>query len=130
MGGGSPFSSGPSNPFAGMGGADFMDVDDAPGSPFGSGSPFGTNIFGSRGGTRPRPQRSSSFDSRSRPSRAPTSDSPKPPDIIRPLKVTLEELFSGTTKRLKVSKKMLDGSTQEKILDIEVCTFVIIYVPM
>jgi len=115
--GAGPHPFGPSgNPFSGM---DFMDIDDTPGPTFGS--PFSGATFGTRGGTRPRPARSSSFDSRHRSTNAPSStESPKPPDIIRPLPVTLEDLFKGTTKRLKISKRLLDGSTQDKIQDVEI----------
>jgi len=125
MGGGtSPFSSG----FPGMsGGGDFMDVDDAPGSPFSSSgpSPFTSNVFGSRGASNARPRgptRSSSF-SHSGPRRSatgPTMDSPPPSDIIRPLKVSLEDLFNGTVKHLKMTKRLIDGKQEEKIIDIDI----------
>ena len=40
--------------------------------------------------------------------------------VQRPLKVSLEELYSGTTKRLKVKRKDVHGSVTEKILTIQV----------
>ncbi|CAO3580532.1 unnamed protein product [Absidia cylindrospora] len=48
----------------------------------------------------------------------------KPPAIKRPLPVTLEALYSGTTKRLKVTRKQPDASgrltTTDKVLTIQV----------
>lgn len=43
-----------------------------------------------------------------------------PSEITRPLKVSLEDLYSGGTKRLKVGRKLLTGSTEEKVLEIQV----------
>lgn len=43
-----------------------------------------------------------------------------PSEITRPLKVSLEDLYSGATKRLKVGRKLLDGSTEDKVLEIQV----------
>jgi DnaJ family protein B protein 4 len=43
-----------------------------------------------------------------------------PSEITRPLKVSLEELYSGTTKRLKVGRKLQNGSTEDKVLEIQV----------
>ncbi|KAI8331933.1 hypothetical protein BC941DRAFT_403260 [Chlamydoabsidia padenii] len=48
----------------------------------------------------------------------------KPPAIKRPLPVTLEALYTGTTKRLKVTRKQPDASgrlaTTDKVLTIEI----------
>ena len=52
---------------------------------------------------------------RSTKSRCPTST---PLEITRPLKVSLEDLHSGTVKHLKVSRRLLDGTTEDKVLDI------------
>jgi len=41
-------------------------------------------------------------------------------EITRPLKVSLEDLYSGTTKRLKVGRKLLNGITEDKVLEIQV----------
>ncbi|KAG2112153.1 hypothetical protein BD769DRAFT_1689959 [Suillus cothurnatus] len=43
-----------------------------------------------------------------------------PSETTRPLKLSLEELYSGTTKHLKVSRRLLGGSTEEKVLEIQV----------
>ncbi|KAJ7158552.1 hypothetical protein C8R46DRAFT_957180 [Mycena filopes] len=43
-----------------------------------------------------------------------------PTEITRPLKLSLNELFSGTTKRLKVGRRLLDGSSEDKVLEIQV----------
>jgi DnaJ family protein B protein 4 len=42
------------------------------------------------------------------------------PEITRPLKLSLEDIYGGTTKHLKVSRRKLDGSTEEKVLEIAV----------
>ena len=52
--------------------------------------------------------------------RATSAPAPQPPEITRPLKLSLEDLYSGSTKHLKVSRKLLDGSTEEKVLEIHV----------
>lgn len=43
-----------------------------------------------------------------------------PSEVTRPLKVSLEDLYSGTTKRLKVGRKLLNGTTEDKLLEIQV----------
>ncbi|KAJ6513034.1 DnaJ C terminal domain-containing protein [Mycena sanguinolenta] len=43
-----------------------------------------------------------------------------PPEITKPLKLTLSELFTGCTKKLKVSRRLLNGSSEEKVLEIAV----------
>lgn len=43
-----------------------------------------------------------------------------PSEITRPLKVSLEDVYSGTTKRLKVGRKLLNGSTEDKVLEVHV----------
>jgi len=57
-----------------------------------------------------------------RPSSAvnPPGSSQASQDITRPLKVGLEELYTGTTKRLKIGRRLLDGTTEDKILEIQV----------
>ncbi|KAI0255150.1 hypothetical protein BJV78DRAFT_1273736 [Lactifluus subvellereus] len=52
---------------------------------------------------------------------------PQPPpkggaqsEITRPLKLSLEDLYSGTTKHMKVARRKLDGTTEEKVLEIAV----------
>ena len=44
----------------------------------------------------------------------------EPQEITRPLPLSLEDLYNGTTKHLKVSRKLRDGGTAEKILEIKV----------
>lgn len=51
------------------------------------------------------------------------SPSPKhepPSEITRPLKVSLEDLYSGTVKHLKVGRRLLDGTTEDKVLEIQI----------
>ncbi|KAF8606599.1 DnaJ-domain-containing protein [Ceratobasidium sp. AG-I] len=42
------------------------------------------------------------------------------PDIIHPLKLSLEEIYKGTKKHLKLRRKLLDGQTEAKEIEIEV----------
>ncbi|KAF4613936.1 hypothetical protein D9613_007511 [Agrocybe pediades] len=44
----------------------------------------------------------------------------KPAEITKPLKVSLEDLYSGTTKHLKVGRRLLDGTTEDKVLEIAI----------
>ena len=72
-------------------------------------------------GGMPRSRGASSFRSAHASNVAGQSNGPSAPsEITRPLKVSLEELFSGTTKRLKIGRRLLSGTTEEKILEIEV----------
>ncbi|KAF8314898.1 uncharacterized protein EI90DRAFT_3089288 [Cantharellus anzutake] len=102
--------------FTGMGGHSSlfdMDVDDAPGSPFG--------MFGPRGGrSSPRARRPSERRHTASSANFPGSDSTKAPDVVRPLKVPLEDLVTGTKKTLKINRKLNDGTTQEKVVDIDI----------
>ena len=77
------------------------DDDDMTGSFFSSGMPGGMP----RGGRSTRPQ-----------SPAPS----QPSEITRPLKVSLEDLYSGATKHLKVGRRLLNGGTEEKVLEIQI----------
>ena len=53
--------------------------------------------------------------------RAPSpAKSEKPSEITRPLKVSLEDLYNGATKHLKVGRKLLDGTTEDKVLEIQI----------
>lgn len=47
---------------------------------------------------------------------------PSPSDLVvkKPLPINLEDLYNGTTKRLKVTRKRLDGSKEEKIIEIKI----------
>ncbi|THH29995.1 hypothetical protein EUX98_g4189 [Antrodiella citrinella] len=53
-------------------------------------------------------------------SSAAAASSAGPSEITKPLKVTLEELYVGATKRLKVGRKLLSGGTEDKVLEIQV----------
>ena len=50
----------------------------------------------------------------------PPSNHEKPTEITRPLKVSLEELYSGAAKHLKVGRKLLDGTSEDKVLEIQI----------
>lgn len=80
----------------------------------GGGMPGGMPGMSGMGGGSRQQQRSSS-----RPG-MPNSKQEKPSEITRPLKVSLEDLYSGTTKHLKVSRRLLDGTTDDKVLDIQI----------
>ncbi|KAG0706742.1 hypothetical protein DFH29DRAFT_899790 [Suillus ampliporus] len=76
----------------------------------------GGSFYGMPGGMpgRQTPRRQSTSSTS-----APASTS-VPSETIRPLKLSLEELYSGATKHLKVSRRLLDGTTEDKILEIQV----------
>ena len=60
---------------------------------------------------------------RSRPSTGtrPASPAPsQPTEITKPLKVSLEDLYSGATKHLKVGRRLLNGGTEDKVLEIQI----------
>ncbi|KAI1797026.1 DnaJ-domain-containing protein [Ganoderma leucocontextum] len=58
---------------------------------------------------------------RASPHRSPTAPGPsQPSEITKPLKVSLEDLYSGTTKHLKVGRRLLNGRTEDKVLEIQV----------
>lgn len=104
-GGGSPFTS-----FGGGG--------------FGGGNPFGGASFGGGGmpGAFPTGEgipraggrRASSMGGMRSESAA------RPPDVIHPLKLSLDDIFKGTKKHLKLKRKLLDGSTESKDIEIDV----------
>ena len=43
---------------------------------------------------------------------------PPPGEITKPLALSLEELYKGGTKRLKITRHMRTGGTEEKILEV------------
>ncbi|KAK4055056.1 Molecular chaperone (DnaJ super) [Microbotryomycetes sp. JL221] len=108
MGGGSGGRSGfrPSDPndiFASLfGGA----------SPFGGGGGGSSFSFGSGGGVPGGFGMDTDSDD-GRPAE-------KPKDIIKPLAISLEDLYKGTTKRLKVTKKRRAGGEEASTLEINV----------
>ena len=100
----------------GMGGGDediFASLGGMPGG-FG-GMPGTSGMGGMGGGSRLRPGASG-------------QRRPQTPEVTvleKPLPVTLEDLFSGTTKRLKINRKIFDSqtgkqSTSEKILEVPI----------
>lgn len=68
---------------------------------------FGGSTFGPGGGGGPRPSRARA---RSGFAEAPRNREPTPEitTVERPLSLTLEELFNGTTKKMKIKRKVLD----------------------
>ncbi|KAE9384411.1 DnaJ-domain-containing protein [Gymnopus androsaceus JB14] len=144
------FSTGPGGGFGSTGGSGFNPTDPekifaqffGANSPFsmgsgrGSGSPFGGMAFddddddamdgtfssfgGMPGGMGGMPK---SSRTRPRPSRTSSTTQP-PPEITRPLPLSLSDLYTTPStpavKHLKVSRRLLDGSTEERILDIPI----------
>ncbi|KAG7089359.1 hypothetical protein E1B28_011049 [Marasmius oreades] len=49
-----------------------------------------------------------------------SSSSSKVAEITRPLKVSLEDLHSGTVKHLKIGRRLLNGTNEDKVLDIQI----------
>jgi len=52
--------------------------------------------------------------------RRPTASPEKPSEITRPLKVSLEDLFNGAVKHLKIGRRLMNGTTEEKVLEIQI----------
>jgi DnaJ homolog subfamily B member 4 len=50
----------------------------------------------------------------------PSSKGVAPTEITRPLKLSLEDIYNGATKHMKVSRRKLDGITEERVLEIVV----------
>ncbi|TFK27494.1 DnaJ-domain-containing protein [Coprinopsis marcescibilis] len=128
---GGPSSGAGSNPFFPAGGSGFKPSDPSKifesmfGGPFmfGSGARSGgradfggfdvdddMGMPGGNSGSVPR--------ARGRPKRSHSPE--KHAEVTKPLKVSLEELYSGTDKRLKIGRKLLNGQTEEKVLEIKV----------
>ncbi|CAB52880.1 Protein psi1 [Schizosaccharomyces pombe] len=106
----------------GMGGMDDdMDMDGGFGTRTrGGGMPGGfANMFGG-GGAGPHARRSHPSFGGSRPSQPPAQNEV----ITRPLNVSLEDLFTGCTKKMKISRHIIDASGQsvkaDRILEIKV----------
>ncbi|KAA1065614.1 hypothetical protein PGT21_004922 [Puccinia graminis f. sp. tritici] len=47
-------------------------------------------------------------------------DEKTPDDVIKPLELSLEELYKGTVKRLRITRKLRDGRSAEKIHEVNV----------
>ncbi|GAA5869338.1 hypothetical protein JCM16303_000434 [Sporobolomyces ruberrimus] len=43
-----------------------------------------------------------------------------PPEITKPLPISLEDIYKGTTKKLKVTKKLMSGREESNVLEINV----------
>ncbi|KAJ3035649.1 hypothetical protein HDV00_003589 [Rhizophlyctis rosea] len=99
FGGASPFGMGGMGGMGGVGGMDFMDTDDDVG-----GMPGGFGGFAGAGG----PKRKA----------APR----QPQSVQKQLPVSLEDLYKGTTKRLKVTRRIFDPSTQQPKSDDKILT--------
>jgi len=112
------FSSSGMGGFGGRGGkrgASMFDHDDVMGggSSFSFGGMPGQMPGGMGGGGGPR-----RYQTQPPPQSAAKSNVPN--ETVRPLKLSLEELYAGTTKHMKVSRRNLDGTTEEKVLEIVV----------
>jgi len=79
------------------------------GSPFSS---FGGMPGGMPGGAGPRTRPAANG--------RPASPGPSTSEITKPLKVSLEDIYNGATKRLKVGRKLLSGTTEDKVLEVQV----------
>jgi len=105
--------------FGGLGGGarrshSMYDEDD---DMMGGGSPFSS--FGGMPGGMPG---GAGFRPRAAPNGRSASPGPSssPSEITKPLKVSLEELYTGATKRLKVGRKLVSGATEDKVLEVQV----------
>ncbi|KAI6024839.1 DnaJ domain-containing protein [Pisolithus microcarpus] len=75
---------------------------------------MGASFFSNMPGGIPR-----SSTGAQRASSTPAASQP-PSEIVRPLKLTLDELYNGATKHLKIGRKLQDGTTEDKVLEIQV----------
>lgn len=82
--------------------------------------PMGGFSFSSMPGGMPGMNGGGARSSRQRHSSAGPSSPAPASEISRPLKVSLEELYSGTVKHLKVGRKLLSGATEDKVLEIQI----------
>lgn len=83
--------------------------------PFGGGGGGGPSMFGGPPGGSSRrrpggPSHAHSYQQQEAP--------PAPAEITRPLALSLEELYKGGTKRLKITRRRQNGSEEEKVLEI------------
>lgn len=120
-GGGGPSGFNFSNPhtvfdeFLRSGGTGGMGDDDDLNNLFGA---FG----GAAGGARPRTRVRTGFGDH--PGRAPRQATPEVTTLERPLPVSLEDMFKGANKKMKIKSKLFDDSgkrtTTEKVLDVPI----------
>ena len=54
------------------------------------------------------------------PKPTPKPSQTKPAEITKPLKLSLADLYTGTRKHLKIGRKLLNGRTEDKVLEIDV----------
>jgi len=52
--------------------------------------------------------------------RPPSRQNRPPSEITKPFKVSLNDLYTGATKRIKVGRKLLNGATEDKVLEIHI----------
>ncbi|KAF9069010.1 hypothetical protein BDP27DRAFT_1363729 [Rhodocollybia butyracea] len=57
---------------------------------------------------------------RSNPHSPPQTNSSSVSEMIRPLKVSLQDLYSGAVKHVQFSRRRLDGTTEDKVFDIQI----------
>lgn len=104
----------------GMGGRRRMYTDDDDDDDDMSGATFSFGgMPGGMPGNASRANGRQSHPGARRPTSTPGPSAP-PSEIVRPLKVSLEELYSGTVKHLKVGRRLLSGATEDKVLEIQV----------
>ncbi|EMG48822.1 SIS1 Protein SIS1 [Candida maltosa Xu316] len=72
------------------------------GSPFGGAGGFGGSRGGMPGGFGRQPPR------------------PEPDTVSMPLSVTLEDLYKGTTKKLKITRKNANGTKEQKVIEVNI----------
>ncbi|KAI7950090.1 hypothetical protein MJO28_008911 [Puccinia striiformis f. sp. tritici] len=89
-----------------------MNIDDMMGGMSGMGGMPGG--FGSAFGPGAGPRQSATNGRHS------PDDVKTPDDVVKPLELTLEELYKGTLKRLRITRKLRDGRTAEKINEVNV----------
>ncbi|KAJ9108873.1 hypothetical protein QFC21_000193 [Naganishia friedmannii] len=95
--------------FGGMGGMGGMGGGGMDDSPFGMG---GGQSF-SFGGGAPRGSRRPGMGQQQ-----PSGPPPPPQEITRPLALSLEEMYKGGTKRLKITRRRANGTEEERVLEI------------
>ncbi|ORY23351.1 hypothetical protein BCR39DRAFT_600833 [Naematelia encephala] len=125
-------------PGGGGGGTSFQysatDPNDIFNAFFGGGGGGAEEMFGGMGGGRGGPRMRSSRMGGGMPGmggmgggmpggfggqESPGGAAPPPPgEIVKPLALTLEELYKGGTKRLKITRHMRNGTSEEKILEV------------
>jgi DnaJ homolog subfamily B member 4 len=79
--------------------------------------------FAPFGGTSGRMPRGMGDNGRGQYTQTPSQPPPEqesPKETTRPLKLSLEDIYGGTTKHLKVSRRRVDGSSEEKMMEIVV----------